>query len=559
MVFKTLHWYIFRELLRIFMLTASALTTLMAFGGMFRPLTKHGVEVAQLMTIMMYLMPAMLAYAIPIAALFAAVLVYWRLSTDNELTACRASGISFVTIVMPALILGVAVASVDLVFVNYVVPKFLQRAERAVIADIGSIITTRVNRQEVIPFENYVIYADTAVQSPSPEPDQVVIVLGGAAATWLKDGKPTLIVSARQAQATIRTTSIPETAVELTINNLVDATAFDPQSFERYTGTVESLLGGRSLILPSMVKSKPKFLNLTKLREYNLDPSEFDPVKKELNHIATRFRYQAVGALIYEMWRTQAAGGTKPLVFKIPGNAIGTLDELHIYAPFAALDADKQLFFAGDAAKAIEIRQYSNKKLLFTYTCHEAAFALATDELSNSGMTVSLQLRKSVTSLDHIRKLSGSPGDTKVLAGIVVPDAFRSVPLPAPMELLSYARNGLSIPMREAAFKADVQIAKLRHTIKSELHSRGSFSVSCLLLVLLGAALGILLRGKNPLAVFVVGFVPAIFLVLLITAGRQMAEGINVRNVTIGLSLIWAGNAVLLAMVMGVYAKLLRQ
>src|SRR3954471_19690890 len=132
MVFKTLHWYIFRELLRIFLLTASALTTLLAFGGTFKPFTKQGIEITQLMTIMLNLMPAMLAYAIPIAALFAAVLVYWRMSTDNEMTACRASGISFVSIVMPALFLGLLLASVDLVFVNYVVPVFLQRTERVI-------------------------------------------------------------------------------------------------------------------------------------------------------------------------------------------------------------------------------------------------------------------------------------------------------------------------------------------------------------------------------------------------------------------------------------------
>src|SRR5262245_53195121 len=95
MIYKTLHWYILRELLRVFLMTASALTTLLAFGGTFKPLTKEGLDVVQLMKITTNLMPAMLAYAIPIAALFAAVLVYWRLSTDNELTACRASGVSF--------------------------------------------------------------------------------------------------------------------------------------------------------------------------------------------------------------------------------------------------------------------------------------------------------------------------------------------------------------------------------------------------------------------------------------------------------------------------------
>jgi lipopolysaccharide export LptBFGC system permease protein LptF len=558
MVFKTLHWYIFRELLRIFLMTASALTTLMAFGGTFRPFTKQGIEILQLMTIMMNLMPAMLAYAIPIAALFAAVLVYWRLSTDNELTACRASGISHVTIVIPALILGLAVASIDLVFVNYVVPIFLQRTERAVIADIGSIIVTKVNRQDVIKIKEFVIYADAATQKESPEPDRIVILLDGIAATKLKNGKPTQIVTARQAEAVIRTTAMPETAAELSIK-LIDATAFDPKSFERYSGTVDSLTGGRSLLMPSAIKSKPKFLNLTKLREYDDNPSEFEPVKKEIGQIATIYQYQAVGALLFELWRTTSANGTKPLIFKIPGNSINTLDELHIYAPFAVLNAEKQLIFGGSPVKPVTIQQYNGRRLLFTYTALEATLGLANDELSRSGMTVSLDLKGSVTSVDHTRRLSGSPGDTKTLAGIVLPAHLQTIPLPPPMELLSYARSSDSKLMQIASSTADTQITKLRHTIKSELNSRGSFSVSCLLLVLFGAALGILLRGKNPLAVFVVGFVPAIVLVLLITAGRQMADSISARNVSIGLNLIWAGNVVLLALVVGVYFKLLRQ
>ena len=79
--------------------------------------------------------------------------------------------------------------------------------------------------------------------------------------------------------------------------------------------------------------------------------------------------------------------------------------------------------------------------------------------------------------------------------------------------------------MRVLSDLVQEQIASLNQKIDSELHSRGSFSLSCLTLVLLGAALGILLRGQNPLAVFVVGFVPAVVLVLLITAGRQLTEG----------------------------------
>ena len=46
-----------RELLRVFFLTASALTTLMAFGGTFRPLTKQGIDVRELLVIVMNMMP----------------------------------------------------------------------------------------------------------------------------------------------------------------------------------------------------------------------------------------------------------------------------------------------------------------------------------------------------------------------------------------------------------------------------------------------------------------------------------------------------------------------
>src|SRR5207248_2728393 len=92
--------------------------------------------------------------------------------------------------------------------------------------------------------------------------------------------------------------------------------------------------------------------------------------------------------------------------------------------------------------------------------------------------------------------------------------------------------------VRVLSNSVQAQIDALNQKIDSELHSRGSFSLACLTLVLFGAALGILLRGQNPLAVFVVGFVPAVILVLLITAGRQLTEG-NARNVTTGISLIW--------------------
>src|SRR5256885_17143610 len=106
----TLFWYVFKDLLRIFLLAVLALAGIMTFGGLLRPLTQNGLEASQIGRMLGYLLPAMTTYSLPIAALFATTMVYGRLSADNELTACRAGGISYLSISTPAFLLGLVVS-----------------------------------------------------------------------------------------------------------------------------------------------------------------------------------------------------------------------------------------------------------------------------------------------------------------------------------------------------------------------------------------------------------------------------------------------------------------
>src|SRR6058998_2521564 len=91
---NTLFWYVFKDLLRIFLLTSGVLAGIMSFGGLLRPLTEHGLEIQQVVKMLSCFMPAMTAYSLPVAALFATTMVYGRLSADNEVVACRSAGIS---------------------------------------------------------------------------------------------------------------------------------------------------------------------------------------------------------------------------------------------------------------------------------------------------------------------------------------------------------------------------------------------------------------------------------------------------------------------------------
>ena len=103
---RTLFWYIMRDLLRIFIMTSLTLAGIMAFGGLLKPLMQYGLSGTQVAQMLAYFMPATQTYSLPIAALFATTVVYGRLSADNELTACRAAGVSYLTLAMPAFVLG---------------------------------------------------------------------------------------------------------------------------------------------------------------------------------------------------------------------------------------------------------------------------------------------------------------------------------------------------------------------------------------------------------------------------------------------------------------------
>ena len=63
------------------------------------------------------------ALAVPMAVLIAALMAFGQFSEDNEITAMRASGISFLTIVRPALVLGFAIATTLILFNAFIMPE----------------------------------------------------------------------------------------------------------------------------------------------------------------------------------------------------------------------------------------------------------------------------------------------------------------------------------------------------------------------------------------------------------------------------------------------------
>ncbi|NIA20994.1 MAG: LptF/LptG family permease, partial [Anaerolineaceae bacterium] len=124
-----LHRYIFLDLLKIFVLSTSALTCFLAIAYALSELRDRGLGPIDSLQLVACFVPAMLVFAMPIAALLTTTLVYGKLSSENEITACRASGISMATILWPVLILGLLVGAVNFVLFDRVIPWSWYRAE----------------------------------------------------------------------------------------------------------------------------------------------------------------------------------------------------------------------------------------------------------------------------------------------------------------------------------------------------------------------------------------------------------------------------------------------
>ena len=109
------------------------------------------------------------------------------------------------------------------------------------------------------------------------------------------------------------------------------------------------------------------------------------------------------------------------------------------------------------------------------------------------------------------------------------------------------------------------ELTVLTNDIVTESNSRISFALSCVVLTLLGCALGMMFRSGNFLTAFAVSFVPALIAITLIVAGQRVGGSVPANfprsdnPIQLGLALIWAGNAANLLLAGGLWWRLQRQ
>jgi len=97
---------------------------------------RKGVEIVYVCKLFLYLIPNLLSYAIPMGVLTATLLSFGRLSSDNEITAMRATGINLYRISMPAIVLGLFLSILSVPLNDKIVPVSHYKV-RMLIKEVG--------------------------------------------------------------------------------------------------------------------------------------------------------------------------------------------------------------------------------------------------------------------------------------------------------------------------------------------------------------------------------------------------------------------------------------
>lgn len=106
---RILSLYIIREIFSLFLLGIIIFTLVLLMGRLISLtdlVISHGVPLADIGRMVLYLIPSFLVLTIPMAFLLAILLAFGRLSADNEIVVMKASGISLLQMMPPVIVCG---------------------------------------------------------------------------------------------------------------------------------------------------------------------------------------------------------------------------------------------------------------------------------------------------------------------------------------------------------------------------------------------------------------------------------------------------------------------
>jgi lipopolysaccharide export LptBFGC system permease protein LptF len=541
----TLHRYIFRELLRVFILAVVALTLMLSLGSILQPVQEYGVGPRQVIHFMGYFLPITLTFVLPMAALFACSLVYGRFAGDSELDACRASGISLIRLVYPGLALAIMVTIANLFLSFYVMPVFVHRAEKSLKTDAKKILFRNIQRRryyELPPDDRYLIYADQAnLQNDT---------LSGVVVADMKNNEMKDIFTAEIAKVIF----IPHERF-----NEVQILAYKSSQMgaESEAGAE---WGSLTVELGPMLSDEIKFKKIDEMRDIEADLMNFYPIEK----LARETYAQVIIELLAQDINTGITkrNETPPESADDAGGLyelLGMPNSVKFIAG-QCIAQDEELELSDEEQVVIIEYDTESGQTLRTLICEKAVLQIEGDKLAPT-LTMDiynprkegseeLMMRYIIRGLIPPQATEATANEFKTESG-----SLKVEKLASDLSQLSGLQPSESLRSLESKLQREIRRALVR--IKAEIHTRLVFGAGCIPMILIGIGLGIMKKGGHLLTAFGASCIPAAVLIVCIMSGKNLIKSHGSQSIT-GVALMWAGLAFLIFLVVVIYQRLLK-
>lgn len=530
MVF-TLQRYVFRELLRIFILGTVGLTLILSLGGVLAPVQEYGLAPRQVVHMLLYFMPITLTFVLPLAALFASALTYGRFAGDNELDACRASGVSLYTMVYPGLVLAILVAIANLLLSFHVLPYFVHLAEKSLKADAKQILFRNIERRgfyKMPPDGRFLIYADHV--------DQRRDMLSGIVVVQYDQGAITKIHTADAAKIQFDPHD-KFNEVKLDVYGVRQMGQPGDVWFTSKQASLEYHFG-------SLLGDDIKFKKVHEMKQIRANLMLFDPIAKTA--LAT-YSQLATEALARDLSEHLRAPGDRGYELR------GVQRVVRLTAAGCALNDKHAITLIGPVG--VEEYDATSGKHLRTLRCDTAVIHVDED-VAGPGLDLDLFSPRvegtgQLLVRHHIRGL-GMPDSLQQglhrvgILDTVLAEGAATVLQGPPTSMLSSLQKQLDRDIRRTLLDID-----------AEMNTRLVFGIGCVPMILIGIGMGIINRGGHVLSAFGASCVPAAVLAVTILSGKNimkntMSEGIS------GIGVMWSGLIALTILAAFIYRRLAR-
>lgn len=522
-------------------------TLIMTVLTIIEPLRKEGLSSEQITKLFVFTVPMMVSLTLPVATLFATTIVYGRFSQDNEYLACRASGISTVTVLMPAILLGLAVTILSLTLSNFVTPYIISNiGQAAVKANIKGIFNHKLRQQGFIKFEQHVVHADRL----DPETGTAI---GVAFSTVRPNGDVFMGVASRA-----KFDFVPvgdETYVRIHSENLF---TFNSSS-NRISPKANVLFFEQPI--PNEARDKVSFYDWNKLWATIDQPEQHKDIQHELEELRRMISYNMLANTVA---RKMENGGTYEKFSLNDETYIIRAGKVSVQPARGAVQMWTDRLPDGRMQRVeviIERPGQVPEKIFADNGEIEATWG----QLENKSLVT-------ITLIGQI-KVEGARHEQSSPARL---DVWQrgNIPIPADIsdeaqnisvgDLYSKAEKVTSNPtvLARIAELKDVKVRKIHNDILAEINSRLSYGLSCFLMVAIGAALGLIFRGGQIITAFSICVVPAVIAIIMIYMGKQMITSLKVQDkygLLPGLACMWGGNLVLLIGGIVIYWRMARR